>query len=196
MIPHLLGCNFQTASVELRERLAFAPEELTPTLNELTTRFNCEAVILSTCNRVEILGVPTNDNANFGQEQISHFLSESRQLQGESLRNHVYYYQGDAVIRHLCRVAASLDSLIVGEGQIAGQVKQAYELAHGIGATGSFLNRLIPHVLHTAKRVRTETGISDGHVSVSSVAVDYVRKCSTILATRRYSSSVPGRWAD
>ena len=176
MTPHLLGCNFQTASVELRERLAFAPDEVTNTLNQLTTRHSCEAMILSTCNRVEMVMVPTDDTANFGQQQASEFLSESRKLPSDSLRNHVYYYQGDAAIRHLCRVASSLDSLIVGEGQIAGQVKQAYELAHGIGATGSYLNRLVPHVLRTAKRVRTETGIAVGHVSVSSVAVDYVRQ--------------------
>jgi len=79
-------------------------------------------------------------------------------------------------VRHLCRVAASLDSLIVGEGQIAGQVRQAFELARKLGTTGPLLNTLVPHALRTAKRVRTETGISQGHVSVSSVAVDYVRQ--------------------
>jgi glutamyl-tRNA reductase len=88
----------------------------------------------------------------------------------------LYEHVNTDAVAHLCRVTASLDSLIVGEGQIAGQVKQAFERAQHLGATGPLLNALFPHALRSAKRVRTETGIAHGHVSVSSVAVDYVRQ--------------------
>jgi glutamyl-tRNA reductase len=117
-----------------------------------------------------------SDGASVSGSQLSDFLAEFHGLGAADLRRHVYVHEADAAVRHLFRVVASLDSLIVGEGQIAGQVKQAYELALHHGAAGPVLHSLFQHARQVAKRVRTETGIAQGHVSVSSVAVDFVRQ--------------------
>ncbi len=166
-----VGCNFQTAPVELREKLAFDAEKQARAVVELAARYDAEAVILSTCNRVELYVAPRA--AGFDAAQ---FLAEVHGLSPSVIAPLLYEHLDVAAVRHLGRVAASLDSLIVGEGQIAGQVKQAFEQAQLLGTTGPLLNALFPHALRTAKRVRTETGIAKGHVSVSSVAVDYVRQ--------------------
>jgi glutamyl-tRNA reductase len=172
----VIGCSFRTAAVEVRERLAFPPELQARAATELAARFACEAAILSTCNRVELfLARPLGPTA-LSTDLATEFLAEVHRLSPAQLQPHLYsHLDGDAA-RHLFRVAASLDSLIVGEGQIAGQVKQAFDFAQKLGTTGPLLNALFPHALRTAKRVRTETGISLGHVSVSSVAVDYVKQ--------------------
>lgn len=166
-----VGCNFQTAPVELREKLAFDAEKQARAVVELAARYDAEAVVLSTCNRVELYVAPRA--AGFDAAQ---FLAEVHSLSPSVVAPLLYEHLDVAAVRHLGRVAASLDSLIVGEGQIAGQVKQAFEQAQLLGTTGPLLNALFPHALRTAKRVRTETGIAKGHVSVSSVAVDYVRQ--------------------
>ncbi len=171
-----VGCNFRTAAVDLRERLAFDGPTLERAVSELAARFGCEAVLLGTCNRVELYVARGDGEAPFDAGLAAEFLGEVHGLPADRVAPHLYEHAGAAAVRHLCRVAASLDSLIVGEGQVAGQVKQAFELARKLGATGPMLNALFPHALRTAKRVRTETGIAQGHVSVSSVAVDYVRQ--------------------
>lgn len=166
-----VGCNFQTAPVELREKLAFDAEKQARAVVELAARYDAEAVVLSTCNRVELYVAPRAA----GFDAVA-FLAEVHSLSPSVVAPLLYEHLDVAAVRHLGRVAASLDSLIVGEGQIAGQVKQAFEQAQLLGTTGPLLNALFPHALRTAKRVRTETGIAKGHVSVSSVAVDYVRQ--------------------
>jgi glutamyl-tRNA reductase len=213
----LVGCNYKTAPIELREKLAFDGPKLAFALRELETRYGCEAVILSTCNRVELYLARPHDQPLPDQGVIAEFLSEVHQLpadllasplrgersnpqslpsplkregsdpqhlpsppwgEGSGVRGSDVLYarhNADAIL-HLFRVVASLDSLIVGEGQIAGQVKRAYELAHEHAAAGPCLHALFQHANVVAKRVRTETGISRGRVSVSSVAVDYVRQ--------------------
>jgi glutamyl-tRNA reductase len=180
MILTLVGCSFRTTDVSLRERLAFDQAKLTRALEELNVRYGCEAVILSTCNRVELyLGRPAAPDPNLlipDVELIAEFLGETHQLAPHVIRPHLYEQRDQLAVRHLFRVAASLDSMIVGEGQIAGQVKQAYELAQDRATAGPLLHTLFQHAHHVAKRVRTETGIARGHVSVSSVAVDYVRQ--------------------
>jgi glutamyl-tRNA reductase len=180
MILTLVGCSFRTTDLSLRERLAFDQAKLTRALEELNVRYGCEAVILSTCNRVELyLGRPAAPDPNLlipDVELIAEFLSETHQLAPHVIRPHLYEQRDQLAVRHLFRVAASLDSMIVGEGQIAGQVKQAYELAQDRATAGPLLHALFQHAHHVAKRVRTETGIARGHVSVSSVAVDYVRQ--------------------
>jgi glutamyl-tRNA reductase len=108
-------------------------------------------------------------------ELLAEFLAEVHQVKPSVIRPHLVEHPAADCVRHLFRVAASLDSLIVGEGQIAGQVKAAFESARSLGTTGPLLNALYQHAQKAAKRVRTETGITAGHVSVSSVAVDYVR---------------------
>lgn len=167
----VIGCSYRTTPVEVRERLAFNDEQLGRALDALAGRLGFEAAILSTCNRVEVYlgGGPPGAFAD-----APDFLAEFHGLPREEIRQHLYVHQGADAVRHLFHVAASLDSLIVGEGQIAGQVKKAYERALGQGTTGPLLNTLFPHARQVAKRVRTDTGISQGHVSVSSAAVDYV----------------------
>ncbi len=163
-----LSCSYRTAPVEVRERLAFSDEQLGRALAQLSGKLGFEAVILSTCNRVEVYLA--------GESDASDFLADFHGLPPEEVRPHLCVHRQQDAVRHLFRVAASLDSMVIGEGQIAGQVKKAYELALGQGATGPLLNALFPHARQVAKRVRSETGISQGHVSVSSAAVDYVQE--------------------
>lgn len=172
----IVGCNFRTAAVELRERLAFAPELQTRATLELSSRFGSETAILSTCNRVELFLARPQGPCPIATELIAEFLSEVHHLPAEEIVPHLYTHNDAEAVRHLLRVSASLDSLIVGEGQIAGQVKATFESARKLGTTGPLLNALFPHAFRAAKRVRTETGIALGHVSVSSVAVDYVKQ--------------------
>lgn len=176
MILLAIGCNYRTTPVEVRERLAFNPDQLATALDELGTRYGCEAVILNTCNRVELYLGRADSEVAPDADVIAEFLAEIHQVRSTDLRPYLYEYrQADAVV-HLFRVASSLDSMIIGEGQIAGQVKRAFELAQTRGSVGPLLHALFQHAHQAAKRVRTQTGIARGHVSVSSVAVDYVRQ--------------------
>jgi glutamyl-tRNA reductase len=171
-----LGCSFRTAPVEVRERLAFTEATSAAALDEVVVRYGCEAVVLGTCNRVELYVARPGEPDAPDPDLLAEFLSETHGVPIERLKPHLYVHcDGDAV-QHLFRVAASLDSLIVGEAQITGQVKRAYELARERNAAGPLLNALFQQARAVAKRVRTETGIAKGHVSVSSVAVDYVRQ--------------------
>jgi glutamyl-tRNA reductase len=169
-----LGCSYRTTAVEVREKLAFNDEQAGRALHHLAAEFGYEAVLLSTCNRVELY------LARAGAAplpcDIPQYLAEFHQLPVEQVRTHLYSFRQLDAVRHLFRVSASLDSMLIGEGQIAGQVKKAYDKSLGLGVTGPILNLLFPHARRVAKRVRTETGISLGHVSVSSAAVDYVRE--------------------
>jgi len=185
MILLAVGCNFRHTPIELRERLAFADNQLPRALGEIGVRYGCESLILSTCNRVEVylarLGDPRPAGSNpgsaaFDAELIAEFLGEWHKLPAATILPHLYERREGDAVRHLFRVAASLDSLIVGEGQIAGQVKQAYDLAQQQGSVGAILHALFQHARVVAKRVRTETGIAHGHVSISSAAVDYVQQ--------------------
>lgn len=176
MMLVVVGCSHRNTAVEVRERLAFNDAKLGLGLDELGSRYGCEAVILSTCNRVELYLARTDATVPMDLELIAEFLAQFHGLPLEQVRPHLYEQrQGDAV-KHLFRVAASLDSLIVGEGQIAGQVKQAYEKAVARSAAGPLLHALFQQARIVARRARTETGIAQGKVSVSSAAVDYVRQ--------------------
>lgn len=172
----LVGGNFKTMPIELRERLAFDGPKLGAALAELASRFGCESAILSTCNRVEVYTARAGVEIALGADLIAEFITQFHQIPYDQIRPSLYTLPDQDAVRHLFRVASSLDSLIVGEGQIAGQVKKAYEAAHVIGTAGVVLHSLFQQANAVAKRVRTETGISKGHVSVSSVAVDYVRQ--------------------
>jgi glutamyl-tRNA reductase len=173
---HLLaiGCSYLTTPVQMRERLAFNDEQRGRALDQLASRLGHEAVVLATCNRVELYLAPLAGSAP--TEAIIDFLADFHGLPVEEVRPHLYVHGGREAVRHLFRVAASLDSMLVGEGQIAGQVKKAYDLALRQEATGPLLNALFPHARRVAKRVRTETGISQGHVSVSGAAVEFVKE--------------------
>jgi glutamyl-tRNA reductase len=171
-----LGCSFRTAPVEVRERLAFTGAALVAALEEISVRYGCESTIIGTCNRVEVYaarpGGPTAPNADL----IAEFLSETHRVPADRLRPHLYTHRDGDAVRHLFRVAAGLDSMIVGEAQIAGQVKRSYEAACEQNTAGPLLHALFQQARLVAKRVRSETGIARGHASVSSAAVDYVRQ--------------------
>jgi glutamyl-tRNA reductase len=175
-----IGCSYKTTPVEVRERLAFQDEQLPRAHTELCAGFDCESVILSTCNRVElyvgcVLEGPQSARA-LDAECIAEFFADFHSLPVSAVRPHLYIHRQEEAVRHLFRVAASLDSMIVGEGQIAGQVKKAYEGAIRDDSVGPLLHALFRHARQVARRVRTETGIAHGHVSVSSAAVDYVKQ--------------------
>jgi glutamyl-tRNA reductase len=163
--------------VGLRERLAFTDAMQRHALTELSARYGCEAVLLSTCNRVEIYaGRAAGDVPPPDRELIAEFLGECHKVAPQEIAPHLYAHADADAVQHLFRVSASLDSLIVGEGQIAGQVKRSYEFAAEHKTVGPLLHALFQHARRVAKRVRTETGISRGNISVSSVAVEYVRQ--------------------
>jgi glutamyl-tRNA reductase len=179
-----IGCSFRTAPVAVRERLAFTPATLQRALAELTARYSCEAVVLGTCNRVELYLARPLDVAPLDAELVGEYLCELHHIPHADLRPHLYAHYNAEAIRHLFRVVASLDSLVVGEGQIAGQVKEAYESARAQSASGPFLNALFQQARQVAKRVRSETGISRGNVSISSVAVEFVRGVFSTFADK------------
>ncbi len=172
----LVGTSFQNTPIDLRERLAFDGPKLMAALAAINGRFGFEVVIVSTCNRVEIYTARAGGHIPPAADLIAEFLAEFHQVPLKSLEDHLYDKVNADAVAHLFRVVSSLDSLIVGEGQIAGQVKRAYETAQELATAGPVLHPLFQHAHHVAKRVRTETGIARGHVSVSSVAVDYVRQ--------------------
>ncbi len=177
MILVAVGCSYRDTPVETRERLAFDADKLGRALDELRGRYDCEAVIVSTCNRVELYLARAGSDLAPDAGLVAEFLAEIHGLPAEQIRPHLYEHRNTDAVRHLLRVAASLDSLVIGEGQIAGQVRQAYEAARLREAVvGPLLNHLFQHAARVAKRVRTETGIAKGKVSVSSAAVDYVRE--------------------
>ena len=179
MILGAYGVNFRTASVDVREKLALADPARDAAAAALASRFAAEVVVLSTCNRVELyLGRPVVEDGPPipTVDEIAIFLAERHGLSAEQLRPLIEHHRERPAVKHACRVAASLDSLIVGEGQIAAQVKKSFEAAKQLGTAGPLMNALFPHALKAAKRVRTETGVARGHVSVSSVAVDFAKQ--------------------
>jgi glutamyl-tRNA reductase len=184
MILLVVGCSFRSTPVELRERLAFDGVRLGQALGQLSDRFRCEVVILSTCNRVEIYFAHINSVAGPDTTQVVEVLAAAHSLPAGDVRRHMYEHKASAAVTHLLRVASGLDSLVVGEGQIAAQVRQAYEKAKTCGHVGPVLNALFQHAGRVAKRVRTETGISQGKVSVASVAVDFVRQAFSDLSEK------------
>lgn len=170
------SCHFRNAPVDIREKIGFSAPQLPVALDRLGREYDCEAVILSTCNRVEIYMGRPDDRMELSPSEISRFIASFHGLDAGELERHLTIRQGLEAARHLFRVAGSLDSLVLGEGQISGQVKQAYQTAKELGAAGPVLHALFQQARLVAKRIRAETGISQGHVSVSSVAVDYVRE--------------------
>jgi glutamyl-tRNA reductase len=172
----VVGGSYKTAPIEVREKLAFDGPKLAIALRELESRYGVESAILSTCNRVELYLARADDQPLPDAGLLVEFIAEMQKLPVSSLAGHLYDRGRTDAIRHLFRVAASLDSLVIGEGQISGQVRRCHELARDQEAAGPALNALFRQASVVAKRVRTETGISRGHVSVSSVAVDYVRQ--------------------
>jgi glutamyl-tRNA reductase len=173
----LVGVNHKTAPVEMRELLAFSEVTCAAGLRTLVDgELVREGLIVSTCNRVEVVAATANDRMQQGAERITEFLSASKSLPRESFAPHIYQHTDDQAVRHLFRVASSLDSMVVGEPQVLGQVRRAYSVALEVGTAGRVLNRLVHHALHVAKRVRAETGIAASAVSISYMAVELGKK--------------------
>ncbi len=168
----LIGVSHNTAPVEVRERLAVPDRKLPEALQQLLRVPGvAEGMILSTCNRVEVLAQTTN-----GSTDLRKFLAQYFRLEPASYESHLYEYRQYDAVRHVFRVASSLDSMIVGEPQILGQVKEAYATARAAGAVQSYLDLLLTRAFAVAKKVRTETAVGSSSVSVASVAVELAGK--------------------
>ena len=168
----LIGVNHKTAPVEVRERLAIPDSRLPEALKRLAEHPGVhEGLILSTCNRVEVLTQTKN-----GVVDLRRFLRDYFQVNPAEYEAHLYEYHESDAVRHLFRVTASLDSMVVGEPQILGQVKEAYATARAVGAVHSQLDLLLTRAFAVAKRVRTETAVGSSAVSVASVAVELAKK--------------------
>ena len=171
----ITGVNHKTAPLDVRERLSFGRDALPRALQHLRSREGvAEGMILSTCNRVEV-AVTAADELD-ARKLIADFLAAERQVSAASIADHLYCHEGDTAIRHLFRVASSLDSMVVGEPQILGQLKEAYAVAKAEGAVCGVLDALVTRAFSVAKRVRTETAIAKSAVSVSYAAVELARQ--------------------
>lgn len=171
----LVGVNHKTTPVEVREKLAFNQGKIEES-TELLLQYPeiQENTIISTCNRVEIYA--RVDNIEAGTDRLKQFLSQYHHIDLEELDQYFYSYQDNDTVEHLFKVSSSLDSMVLGEAQILGQVKDAYTLARSLRATGQILNQLFEKAFNVAKRVREETGIAESAVSISSAAVELARK--------------------
>jgi glutamyl-tRNA reductase len=179
----LLGMNHRSASLDLRERACFIEADVPEALARVRAAAGAsEALILATCNRVEIL-TRTADGATIGRELIA-FLAAERGLDAATIEQHAYVHEGLHAVRHVFAVACGLDSMILGEPQVLGQLKRAYAVARASGSTGPVLDRLLQHALSAAKRVRTSTGISRHAVSVAFAAAHLARTIFDDLSGR------------
>ena len=168
----LIGVNHNSAPVEMRERLAIPESRLPDACRDLTAHPGIEeGMVISTCNRVELVTHTTN-----GAADLRGFLREHFQVKADELDPHLYEYREKDAVRHVFRVASSLDSMVVGEAQILGQVKEAYATARAVGAVRAQLEQLFTRAFAVAKRVRTETAVGSSSVSIASVAVELAKK--------------------
>jgi glutamyl-tRNA reductase len=172
----IVGLNHRSAPIEVRESVAFENSYISDALGRLRAFPSIqEGVILSTCNRVEIVAVCSDGPAAF--DEIKSFLAEQKSAKkSDGFEAHIYTHRGPEAVRHLFRVASSLDSMVVGEPQILGQLKTYYQIAQKAGTVGAILHRLFHRSFSVAKRVRSETGIASRVVSISSVAVELAKR--------------------
>ena len=180
----LVGLNHRTAPVEVRERVSFTIEQAKRASEELRARGLLEeTLVLSTCNRSEVYGVPRETSRESAPE-LSTFLSEFHSVRMEVLGLSLYHRYDREAVRHLFRVAAGLDSMMLGEAEILGQVREAYRIAHEQGGTGPVLNRLFQGALEVGKRVRTETELGTRPMSVASAGVKLAERIFGKLSER------------
>ncbi len=191
----ITGLNHRSAPVEVREGLAFDARSLGEALTDLLRRPGiAEGLILSTCNRVEV--AVTSPDGEDPRAVVEEFLAARRGVDVGWLAPYLYHFEDAEAIRHLFRVAASLDSMVVGEPQILGQLKAAYAAAKAHGAVGGWMETILTRAFGVAKRVRTETGIGENPVSISSTAVDLARQIFGSLAERRVMVVGAGKMAE
>ncbi len=178
------GLNHRTAPVEVRERLAFNEARLNDALDELKRRPGLlEGMILSTCNRVEI--AVAADEQTDAADAVERFLADCQHVSRDWISPYLYHHQGTDAIRHLFRVASSLDSMVVGEPQILGQLKSAYSVAKDRGSISGLLDQVLSRAFNVAKRVRSETEIGQSAVSVSFAAVEMAKEIFGSLNDRK-----------
>ena len=171
----IIGLSHKTAPVEIREKLAFAPTAMERPLRQMLELATItEGLIVSTCNRVELCAVTKEPDAAIAE--LRRFLAEYHEISTQEINENLFDYQGEEAIRHLFRVSSSLDSMVLGEPQILGQIKTAYGYAAEFKTAGLILNRFLHKAFSVAKRVRTETAIASNAVSVSFAAVELARK--------------------
>lgn len=179
----MVGLSHKTAPIEIREKLTFPAHRQEEALRLLTSGSEvAEAVILSTCNRTEIYAVTTSEEG--GAEAVIGFMADYHDLDLHDLVHYLYISRGEACVRHLFRVVASLDSMVVGEAQILGQVKEAYDHAFEHGACGRVFNKLFRLSFEVGKRARSETDIGENAVSISYAAIELAKKVFDSLAGR------------
>jgi len=180
----LVGLNHRTAPVEVRERVSFNAEQARRASEELRSKGILEeTLVLSTCNRSEVYGVPP-ETSRESAPGLSTFLSEFHSVRMDVLGTSLYYHYDREAVRHLFRVAAGLDSMMLGEAEILGQVREAYRVAHEQGATGPVLNRLFQGALEVGKRVRSETELGTRPMSVASAGVKLAERIFGKLGER------------
>lgn len=172
----MVGCSHHRTPVELRERLAFNNDQAIRAMNSLSQLYpGTEAVLLSTCNRVELYAACADDDVKIpNPAELAKFIADFHELEPDVLLKHLVQFDNREAVQHLFAVAASLDSMIVGEAQIIAQVKQAYELARNAEQTGPITHAVFQHASYVAKRVASETSIQRRRISIPSVAVSEV----------------------
>ena len=190
----LIGANHKTAPVELREKLSFSEEQTLWVLDHFKQDESIkEIMVFSTCNRTEILYIPAAERSDHGLkkrlsdesvERMISFISKYKNIDVAAFKDALYVYRGEEAVGHLFRVASSLDSMVVGEPQILGQIKQAYRTAVGAKASGVLLNRLMHKAFSVAKQIRKETGIGDNAVSISYAAIELASKIFSDLSEK------------
>jgi glutamyl-tRNA reductase len=172
----IAGCSFRSTPLALRERISLDENACRCAVEAIAAKFDCEAAILSTCNRTELYLAEPSSGAALDPAAVAGFLADYQKVPAAELSSHLYFHHDGQAVRHLFRVATGLDSMVLGESQIAGQVRKAYDIACTHLAAGPWLHALFQQAARVVRRVRQETGLHAGHVSVASVAVDYIRQ--------------------
>ncbi|HET9180160.1 MAG TPA: glutamyl-tRNA reductase [Terriglobia bacterium] len=181
----VVGLNHKTASVQLRERMSFNQEQACEVSSQILSRgLLNETLVLSTCNRTEVYGVPSRWTGS-RTDLLESFLMDYRKLPPGEVKGALYRHTDRAAVRHIYRVASGLDSMMLGESEILGQVRSAYASAHELGATGRVLNRLFQSAIEVGRRVRTGTGIGVHPMSVAFAGVKLAEKTLSSLKDRR-----------
>src|SRR5438445_5396401 len=188
----LVGLNHRTAPVEVREKVSFSAEQARRAADELRSRGILEeTLVLSTCNRSEVYGVPP-ESSHECAPGLSSFLSEFHAVRPEALSGSLYHHYDREAVRHLFRVSAGLDSMLLGEAEILGQVREAYRFAHEQGATGPVLNRMFQGALEVGKRVGTETDLGTRPMAVASAGGELAERVFGRREERRAGVVVAG----
>jgi glutamyl-tRNA reductase len=191
----VLGLNHTTASLDLREKLVFTPQQRNEALGALRQQFGeCEAVLLSTCNRVELY-VARQTHGHPKPHELAEFLGGCRGVKLEEFHSSLYEKSERDVVTHLFSVASSLDSMVLGETQIIGQVREAYDAACEVGTAGPMLHPLFQRAASVAKQVMSQTTLGEGRTSVATVAVEYARRIFDVFFDKRVLSIGAGKMA-